>query len=215
MTNDVIGKPLDRVDGKLKVTGQARYAAEFPAEKMSYAVVVGSAIASGKMRSINIKDAEQAPGVLVVITHENRPKSFAPPQSRSGGASSSASSATGGGAAPPKMPLENNIIEFAGQYIAVVVANSLEGAQHAANLIRVAYIEDDPVIEWADKRAQKYEPTSHMGAPLKSARGDAQGVFASSAVKIDQVSRNPRRKSQSSRNSCHHSFMVRRETHRI
>ena len=80
----------------------------------------------------------------------------------------SASSATGGGAAPPKMPLENNIIEFAGQYIAVVVANSLEGAQHAANLIRVAYIEDDPVIEWADKRAQKIRANiSHGRASQK------------------------------------------------
>jgi len=69
-----IGKPVERVDGRLKVTGGARYAAEFKAANLAHGVLVMSTIASGRIRSIDTKAALSAPGVLAVITHENAPR---------------------------------------------------------------------------------------------------------------------------------------------
>src|SRR4051794_17007818 len=70
----LIGKPLDRIEGRLKVTGGARYAAEFKHEGMTYGVLVMSTIANGRMRSIDTRAAEAQPGVLAVITHLNAPR---------------------------------------------------------------------------------------------------------------------------------------------
>src|SRR3712207_9342532 len=66
--------PIDRVDGKAKVTGTATYAAEYKMQNMTYGFLVGSTIAKGRIKSIDTKNAEKAPGVLAVITHLNAPK---------------------------------------------------------------------------------------------------------------------------------------------
>ncbi len=70
----VIEQPIDRVDGRLKITGAAQYAADYPLENMAYAVAVQSAIANGRVRRIDTAAAEKAPGVLAVITRANAPK---------------------------------------------------------------------------------------------------------------------------------------------
>ena len=67
---NTIGNPVDRVDGKCKVTGAARYAADFPASSLAYCVPVVSAIANGRLVSIDSRAARQSPGVLAVITRE-------------------------------------------------------------------------------------------------------------------------------------------------
>ncbi|MBV8663713.1 MAG: xanthine dehydrogenase family protein molybdopterin-binding subunit, partial [Hyphomicrobiales bacterium] len=73
--NGVVGKPLDRVDGKLKVTGAARYAAEFAqGPATTYGFVVPASIGKGRIRSIDSSAAERMPGVLLVLTHENAPE---------------------------------------------------------------------------------------------------------------------------------------------
>src|SRR5438445_4289954 len=69
-----IGKPVDRVDGRLKVTGGARYAAEFQVKNLAYGTLVTSTIAKGKIADIDISAAETAPGVLAVLTHRNAPR---------------------------------------------------------------------------------------------------------------------------------------------
>ena len=66
--------PIDRVDGKAKVTGSAAYAADYKMQNIAYGFLVGSTIAKGKIKSIDIKAAEKAPGVLAVITYLNAPK---------------------------------------------------------------------------------------------------------------------------------------------
>src|SRR6267143_62130 len=71
--NTVIGKPTDRVDGRMKVTGQALFAAEYPLDRIAHAYVVSSSIARGRIKEIHIGAAEDAPGVLAVLTHENAP----------------------------------------------------------------------------------------------------------------------------------------------
>src|SRR5688500_1688670 len=66
--------PIDRVDGKAKVTGKATFAAEHKTQNIVYGWLVGSTIAKGRIKNIDIKAAERAPGVLAVITHQNAPK---------------------------------------------------------------------------------------------------------------------------------------------
>ncbi|MFI5257410.1 MAG: hypothetical protein ACHQRK_09140, partial [Gemmatimonadales bacterium] len=69
-----VGEPMSRVDGRLKVTGSARYSAEFPAASMVHAVIVQSTIARGRVTSIDASAASKVPGVLEVLTHENAPR---------------------------------------------------------------------------------------------------------------------------------------------
>ena len=69
-----IGQPLDRTDGLLKVTGEARYAAEFPEARLAHAVLVTSTIASGTIASIDASRAQALPGVLLVMTYQNAPR---------------------------------------------------------------------------------------------------------------------------------------------
>jgi xanthine dehydrogenase YagR molybdenum-binding subunit len=178
--DQLIGKGLDRVDGPLKVTGRARYSAEFPAEKMTYAVAVGAEIASGKIRSIDSSAAEKAPGVVAVITHKNRPPLAA-----------GKSFAGGGALADTRLPLSDGVIYCAGQYVAVVVAESLECARHAATLLKITYIEADPVVDFLDKKAERVNAPSFMGQPLDRNRGDVGQALVSAPIKVDNIYRTP------------------------
>jgi len=74
----IIGNPLPRVDGRLKVPGGAKYSAEFAIPNLAYAVLLQSTIPSGRVTSMNITEAEHAPGVLAVMTPANAPKLPAP-----------------------------------------------------------------------------------------------------------------------------------------
>ncbi|MBS1992406.1 MAG: xanthine dehydrogenase family protein molybdopterin-binding subunit [Cyanobacteria bacterium SZAS LIN-3] len=177
---NLIGKGLDRLDGPLKVTGKARYSAEFPAAKMTYAVGVGSEIASGKIRSINTAEAEGAPGVIAVITHKNRP------------ALKASSDFFGGGAlADVRLPLADANIYHAGQFVAVVVAESLECARHAAELVKVTYIEENPVVDFDDKKAERYKAKQWFHGPIARTRGTPEPALAAAAVKVDNTYRTP------------------------
>ena len=84
-----IGKPLDRVDGRLKVTGGARYATENKLDRVTYAALVDSTIPAGTIKSIDDSRAKKAPGVLAVISHLNAPKLNPPPPPKPGEQSSS------------------------------------------------------------------------------------------------------------------------------
>jgi len=177
---NLVGKGLDRVDGPLKVTGKARYSAEFPAAKMSYAIGVGSEIASGKIRNINTSDAEKAEGVITVITHKNRPP--LKPSSDFGG---------GGALADLRLPLTDGNIYHSGQFIAVVVAESLECAKHAASLIKVTYIEESPVVDFNDKKAEKYKAKQWFHGPITQTRGTPGPALEAAPVKVDNTYHTP------------------------
>ena len=109
------------------MTGVARYAAEFPLAKLTYVVTTQSAIAKGKIAQINTRAAEQVPGVLAVITHLNAPK---------------ASGEKGGGR--KLQVLQDNVVLYSGQHIAVIVADTFERAMYAAFLVEVRYDEEKP-----------------------------------------------------------------------
>jgi xanthine dehydrogenase YagR molybdenum-binding subunit len=113
------GPPVNRVDGKLKVTGAARYAADFTADDLVHGFVVSSAIASGRIIGIDTSAALETPGVLLVLTHENRPElplldARHKDQIAPGGV--------------PFRPLWDDRICFSGQPVALVVAATLANA---------------------------------------------------------------------------------------
>jgi xanthine dehydrogenase YagR molybdenum-binding subunit len=129
MTNDIMtnDKPgLSRVDGRLKVTGKAKYSAEYSVKGLVYGVLVGSTITKGNIKTIDTKKAESAPGVLSVLTYLNAPKI---PGYQTD-------------TPPPKSPLKifyDDQIYFNGQPIALVVADTFERALFAASLVSATY----------------------------------------------------------------------------
>src|SRR5258708_6252021 len=144
---NAIGTPLDRVDGRLKVTGRARYAADAPVPKVAYAALVTSTIAKGKVTDIDTSAAEKAPGVLAVLTHRNisrlkfRKELEGVPDPAVG---------------RPLRPLQEDVIYHNGQPIAVIVADTLERATQAATLVKATYGEEKAITEF--KSAQPIPP---------------------------------------------------------
>ncbi len=147
MPNKYTADPINRVDGKLKVTGGAKYFAEFDLPGLVYAVLATSTITRGAITAMDTKAAENAPGVLGVFTHENMPAIpgwDTPP-------AANAPVPLGG---QRYRILGSNKILFNGQPIAVVIADSLERAQHAASLVRAKYETQAPQTDLAAHQAK-------------------------------------------------------------
>ncbi|HEY0464327.1 MAG TPA: hypothetical protein VGC79_08970, partial [Polyangiaceae bacterium] len=111
-----VGRPIDRVDGALKVTGKAQYAAEIPVAHLTHALIVTSAVGRGKLSGLDPSRANQVPGVLSVITANNAPKL---PGAKT---KSDANDRL-------LQVLQDDEIHYADQPIAVIVAATLESAQ--------------------------------------------------------------------------------------
>ena len=119
------GAPLPRVDGRLKVTGEARFAADVPLANLAHAVLVTSDVARGTVTSIDLEAARQAPAVLLVLSYGDAEELVAPKF----GVSSYTSLA----------PLSQRKIWHDGQIVAVVVAETFQAAEEAATQVRVHY----------------------------------------------------------------------------
>jgi xanthine dehydrogenase YagR molybdenum-binding subunit len=150
----VIGAGVDRVDGPLKVRGAAPYPSDVTYPGLTYAALVRSTIASGRVVAIDDADAAAAPGVLAVVTHETAPR-LAP-----------ASVGLLGAAPPP--PLQSDRIHYHGQWVAAVVAQTSHDAAAAARLLKVDYEPGDPpVLEFDDARSQAekglWDTDTHRG----------------------------------------------------
>jgi xanthine dehydrogenase YagR molybdenum-binding subunit len=133
-----IGKPASRVDGRAKVTGAAKYAAEYDASGLAHISVVTSSIAKGRVARIDAGEALRVAGVIGVVTHENRPRMADNDQAYKEEVSPDGS---------PFRPLYDDKIMFNGQPIALVVAESSEIARFAASLVRVDYDEEAHVTD--------------------------------------------------------------------
>jgi xanthine dehydrogenase YagR molybdenum-binding subunit len=167
-----VGKPLDRLDGRLKVTGAATYAAEHRQDRMAHAVLVQSTIARGRIVAIDTAVAARAPGVLAILTHENAPK---------------LRKAASGEPGEDRLPLADDVVHHAGQHVALVVADTVERARHAASLVAVRYQTEEPVLEVAQAEA-----TADLPARLQRRRGDAAAALgALGAVKLREVYTTP------------------------
>ena len=197
MTLPMIGKGRERVDGRVKATGAARYAAENNAKGLVHAVVVPATIASGRIKSIDDTAAKKSPGVLAVISYLNAPKLNRPPAQGSGQSSRGSGQQqqsgpppdSGNYAEPHLLPFADATIHYLGQQIAVVVAETLEQATHAANLLRITYDETAGKTDLLAHRAKAIDKGSQQAPPIHV--GDADTAFASAAVKIDQTYRTP------------------------
>ena len=167
-----MGQGLDRVDGKLKVTGQARYAGEYPETDLLYGSVVSSTIARGRVTHIDVTEALQVPGVVMILDHKNRPKLASYDEDYE-----DADSAEGS----PFRPLFNDLVLYSGQPLALVVAQTLELARHAGSLVRIEYLAEP---HQTDLLAQQ-EHSHPAPAELPEPRGDFQTAFTGAAVSVD------------------------------
>lgn len=181
-----IGKPVERVDGRLKVIGAARYAAEFKVANLAYGVLVMSTIANGSIRSIDTKAALNAPGVLDVLTHLNAPRLNFPERPKQ---IDDHIAPVFGRSLPV---LQDKTIYFNSQPIAVVIAGTLEQAEYAATLVRVVYDERKPVTSVEAEMARAFPPQEGLlpepptGRPADVVRGDPQALSKAEAV-VDET----------------------------
>jgi xanthine dehydrogenase YagR molybdenum-binding subunit len=171
---NAVGQPISRVDGPRKVTGGARYTADISVAGATHAAIVHSRIANGRTVSIDTTAAERAPGVLVVLTHHNMPRMTPVPWShlRPQGQT--------------YLPLQDAQIHYAGQPVAIVVAETLDQAAYAGALIEIEYEVDRPVVFRPQMAKEAVEPPQRMW-PLSSSIGDAHRAIADAAVKIEQA----------------------------
>jgi len=197
-TLPAIGKPIDRADGHLKVTGGARYAAEFPARDVAYAAMVRSSIARGTITNLDVTAAEKAPGVLGVFSH------LQPLPWRDTDAFADDEKLRGSSAMSTR-PLSTTEVRYNGQYIAMVVADSLEHARYGASLIRVTYNVPAPDEELKPGATQADRPPVYLpkeitrsevpkevrNNPPERRRGDAESAFASADIQLDRTYTTP------------------------
>lgn len=180
-----VGQSLDRVDGRAKVEGEARFTAEFKLHDMVHAVLVHSTIAKGKIRKIHSGPAEQAPGVLAVLTYENMSRMKAPPIVDFHN--------IGKGFALSDLPImQNAAVHWDGEPVAVVVAETLERAEHAASLVSVEYDVETPEVSFEGAKGKAVVPDDIMGEPPEIRVGDAGKALAEAEVKVSHVYRAPR-----------------------
>lgn len=151
----------------MKVTGKAAYSTDYPVDNLAYAVLFKSTIASGKILYIDTALAEKAPGVLAVITHKNAPK-----LNVNGGIR--------GGAL-----LQSPDIEFYGQHIGLVVAETFEQARHATRLIQVEYQKTDAKVDFEKLAKEAVVPKDKERADAK--RGDAKAALREATYKVEEV----------------------------
>jgi xanthine dehydrogenase YagR molybdenum-binding subunit len=177
-----IGRPLDRVDGRLKVIGKATYAYEYAAQgAAAYGVIVPAAIGKGRVLGVDVRDAERAPGVLLVVTNHNVP------------------SQTPWG--PVDLPdrfaraepaLNTDVVRYFGFPVAFVVADTFEQATAAAALVRVHYAPQpgDYDLRAAGPHAEN-PGRINGGDPADSAVGDFASAFADAPVQVDAMYSTP------------------------
>ena len=175
-----LGKPTSRIDGRAKVTGLAKYAAEYNVSGLAHGCVVSSAIAKGRIKRIHTADALSVDGVLDVFTHEHRPKLASSHEKYTDEVAPTGS---------PFRPLYDDKILFSGQPVALVVAEEFEIARFAASLIRVEY-ERKPHV--TDFEAQRKRGAISKRDPAQSvARGNPAPAFEQAAVRIKAEYRMP------------------------
>ena len=183
----IVGTPINRVDGPLKVTGTARYSAEIPIAELAYGVIVQSEIARGTIAHMDVTEAEHLAGVLTVMTPDNTPKLESLQQFEREG---------GKGVRPTGRALsllQDDRVHYNGQPIAVVIAESFEVAMHAASLVRTTYRADSPTIDMVGALSTAYPYTQKLygrESPT-SRRGDLQAGLAAADTRIDAVYATP------------------------
>ena len=180
MTTAFIGQPVSRVDGRQKVTGAATYAAEFDQPGQAYGVIVRSTVANGRIASMDSTAAQRASGVLAVLTHRNAPRLAYRPHK------GLPDPATG----ERLHVLQDDRVNHQGQPIALVIAETLEQANHAATLVRVTYADEAGITDIS--RVVPIEPTQQKTdqgetRPPQTRRGDPERALTTAEVKVEHT----------------------------
>ncbi|MYX41720.1 molybdopterin-dependent oxidoreductase, partial [Streptomyces sp. SID89] len=172
-TATALGAPAERREGRLKVTGVARYAAEHPLPGRAQAWPVPAAIARGRVTAIDATAALAMPGVLAVLTHENAPRITEPDD-------------------PILAVLQNPDVPHRGWFVALVVAESLEAARAGAGAVRVEYAKEPFDVTLTPDHPDAYEPeTANGGHPGRREHGHPEKSFGAAEVRLDVAYRVP------------------------
>ncbi|MBD2756667.1 xanthine dehydrogenase family protein molybdopterin-binding subunit [Spirosoma validum] len=167
----VVGTPISRIDGIAKVTGKAPYSMDHPVKNPAYAILFKSTIAAGTIQDINTAAAEKAPGVLAVITHKNVLKLNVKGGLRGGAL------------------LQSPEVDFFGQNIGIVVAETFEQARYASRLVSVTYDKKEPKVNFDKVADQARLPKDKEKADAE--RGDAKAALSQATIKVEEVYETP------------------------
>lgn len=170
----LIGAAIDRVDGRLKVTGAATYSAEWPEQNLAYGFLVLSTGAAGNIARIDTSAARAQTGVIEVMTPDNAPRVNNKPQTPND---------------RYLMVLQDTEVRYDRQPVAVVIADSFEAAKYAASLVRVDYREVKPLT--AFEAGEPLAVTEIHGEPANTFRGDALTALAQAPLRVDNVYTTP------------------------
>jgi xanthine dehydrogenase YagR molybdenum-binding subunit len=174
-----IGQPLDRVDGPAKVTGTTRYTADVPVDDLAHAAVVHATVARGRIARIDTTAALGYPGVIAVITHVNAPRLK---RNRRVNPLDLSTLAPG----TSIVDVNTDEIHYDGQPVAVVVAETLEAAQAAADLVTVSYDRFDATADFAAETANATVQRGMPGGPrISGKKGDAERALEEASVSVD------------------------------
>jgi len=169
-----MGEPVPRVEARQKVTGEARYASDFPAGNMAYAYLVTSPIALGTITRMMLDEARGVPGVIEIFTHENtgelKPLKYS----------------AGGGGPATSIQDYGPRIRHDGQIVAMVVADTFEAAREAAGIVKMEYRSEQPSATFDSPGASEEDASkvSERAKDLPQA-GDAEAAFAAAEVTLD------------------------------
>ena len=165
----IIGAAVPRIDGPLKVSGNAKYTADFYFPEMVYAVPVCSTVAKGRITRLDTSDAEKMPGVVAILHRENIGRLYRSARELTFSAYLD----------ERRPPFEDDVIYYNGQYVALAVAETFEQAQAAAAAVQVVYSAEKPDL------SNNLEPEGKL--KVGSIRGDPEAAFATAPVKIDET----------------------------
>jgi xanthine dehydrogenase YagR molybdenum-binding subunit len=183
MSEQIIGTPHKRVDGRLKVSGAARYAADYPMNGMLYAYGVFSTVASGKIHAIHDDEARRMPGVVNVLHHDNFLKLHRTPNAPLNFAEILSSAMVD----EHRLPFEDDQVDYPGQFVALVVADTFEHARAAAYRVKVDYVASEPV----KSLAQALDAHGSNKGPRGHARGNVETGLAAAAHRLEQTYTTP------------------------
>src|ERR1041385_2877644 len=157
-----IGEAITRIDGILKVTGAANYSTDFAIKNVAYGFMIKSTTAAATF-DIDASAAEKAPGVIAVVSYKNAPK-LTPAGNLKGG-----------------VVFQEPKVDFYGQHLAVVIAETFEQARYAARLVKINYQKTDAVTDFVKNMTKAAAPRQNRS----SSRGDFDTAFNTAEKKID------------------------------
>ena len=185
MSEEVLGKAHDRLDGPLKVTGALRYSGDQQLANLAYGFLLTSTVARGEIRMMDVSEAEKEPGVVAIYTPFNSLKLY-----------HGLTQAEGANSGEIDPPLQNNKIRYYGQIIGLIVAESFEQGRDAAALVKVDYTPEQPVTTWEAGLKHAFPPAAIDGQPpIVAILGDGvssiDAVIQKAGIVVDQTYTEP------------------------